>query len=236
MALELAGLARAAKLALIDSVGVMSRAEFYLTNLETSEELQLCMTPESIRVRTGASFRSYSIVERGEVKLPKGEKLTEISWSGIFPHAGILLYPGITHSAWQDPQEIVKDLERWKESGDKIHLLVTQTPINLEMYLKDFSWLIEKLGDYKYEISLVAAKDLQVLTIAEADARRSEQSELKPRPRQKSDIGRRVEEIDEIWSATKILLGNGSLSDVERLLGANGTDLSNFEERVLIWN
>ena len=219
MKLPLAGLARAAKLGLIDSEGRVTRSEFYLTNLETEEEIQLCMIPESVKVKTGASFRSYSIVERGEIKLPKGEQLTQISWQGIFPGAGILLYPGITHAAWDNPEEIVKDLERWKHDGDKIKLLVTETPINLEVY----------------SIDLVAAKDLEVMTVAEADAKRAEQTELKSRPRMKSTIGQKISDVDDIWSAVKILTGNGGLADVERVFGGNGLSLDSFEPTTLIW-
>ena len=154
MALELSGLARAAKLGLIDSEGRVERAEFYLTNLETEEEIQLCQIPESVRVKTTASFRSYNIVERGEIKLPKGEQLTQISWQGILPGAGVLLYPGITHAAWDNPEEIIRDLERWKSDGDKIKLLVTETPINLEVYVKDFGWEASGgMGNYLIEHS-----------------------------------------------------------------------------------
>ena len=236
MALELSGLARAAKLGLIDSEGRVTRSEFYLTNLETEEEIQLCMIPESVKVKTGASFRSYNIVERGEIKLPKGEQLTQISWQGIFPGAGVLLYPGITHAAWDNPEEIIRDLERWKSDGDKIKLLVTETPINLEVYIRSFEWEASGgMGNFKYSIDLIAAKDLEVMTVAEADAKRAEQTELKSRPRMKSTIGQKISDVDDIWSAVKILTGNGSLADVERVFGGNGLSLDSFEPTTLIW-
>lgn len=236
MALPLAGLARAAKLGLIDSEGRVIRSEFYLTNLETEEEIQLCQIPEAVKVKTGASFRSYNIVERGEIKIPKGERLTQVSWQGIFPGAGVLLYPGITHAAWDKPDEIIKDLDRWKHDGDKIKLLVTETPINLEVYIRDFEWEASGgMGNFKYSIDLIAAKDLEVMTVAEADAKRAEQTELKSRPRQKSKLGEYISTVDDIWSAVKILTGNGGLADVERVFGGNGLSLDSFEPTELIW-
>jgi len=236
MKLPLAGLARAAKLGLIDSEGRVIRSEFYLTNLEAEEEIQLCQIPEAVKVKTGASFRSYNIVERGEIKIPKGERLTQVSWQGIFPGAGVLLYPGITHAAWDKPDEIIKDLDRWKHDGDKIKLLVTETPINLEVYIRDFEWEASGgMGNFKYSIDLIAAKDLEVMTVAEADAKRAEQTELKSRPRQKSKIGEYISTIDDIWAVCRILTGNGSLADVERLLGVNGHSIDTLDIPVIIY-
>lgn len=236
MALELAGLARAAKLGLIDSEGRVNRSEFYFTEVEGDEEIQLCQIPESVKVKTAASFRNYNIVERGEIKLPKGEHLTQISWNGILPGAGVLLYPGITHAAWDRPDELIKVFVRWKSEGAKIKLLVTETPINLEVYIRSFEWEASGgMGNFNYSIDLVAAKDLEVMTVAEADAKRAEQTELKNRPRQKSKIGQQISDIDDIWSAVKILTGNGSLADVERVMGGNGLSLDDFEPTTLIW-
>ena len=217
-------IAREAKLNVIDGEGKVTRSEVYLTNVETDEEVQLSMTPEKISIKTEASFRTYNIVEKGEVSLPKGERLTRISWSGILPGAGMLMYPFINHVSWENPQEIIKVFKRWREDGAKIKLLITQTPVNLEVYIKDFDYEASGgMGDYKYSIGLIAAKDLQVLTVEEADARRQREQEqaenaLNERTRMKSKAGIYINNINNIWAAVKILTGRGSLADVERVL------------------
>lgn len=244
MALQLSGLARSVKLGLIDAEGRVTRSRIYLTNIETDEKVELCMTPEEIKVRTSTHFRSFNIVERGEVKLPKGEQLMQVSWSGILPGAGMLLYPFVTHAAWEDPHEIIKVFERWREDGAKLKLLITQTPINLDVYLKSLSYEASGgMGDYKYSIDLIAAKDLQILTVAEADARRQQQedlraSQLNTRTRMKSKTGVYISRINGIWAATKILTGSGSMSDWETICETwNIDDPADVAEgSLIIWN
>ena len=246
MAISLSGLARSAKLGIIDAQGKVTRSEIYLTNVETDEEVHLSMTPEKVRVKTEASFRNYQIVEVGEVRIPKGEHLTQISWSGILPGAGMLLYPFLTHAAWEDPQELIKVFKRWRTEGAKLRLLITQTPINLEVYLRSFDYEASGgMGDFKYSIDLIAAKELQVMTVAEADAEReraaqSYQDELNSRAAMKSDAGVWIDAVDDIYAATKILTGKGSLADVERVLDASGIsspdDFMTGQPQLLIWN
>lgn len=245
MALPLAGLARAAKLGIIDAQGTVTRSEIYFTNVETEEEVHLSMTPEKVQVKTEASFRNYQIVEVGEVRIPKGEHLTQISWNGILPGAGMLLYPFLSHAAWEDPQELIKVFKRWREEGAKLRLLITQTPINLEVYIRAFDYEASGgMGDYRYSIDLIAAKELQVLTVEEADAQREQQAqnsqdELNRRAALKSDAGVWIEKIDDVYAAVKILTGNGSLADVERVLDASGIsspdDFMTGEPQLLIW-
>ena len=239
------GMMRMAKLAMIDSeVGEPQRSEFYFTNVETEEELRLCMSPERVKVNTGTTFRTYNIVERGEVKLPKGEPLTEISWEGILPGAGILLYPFVTHVQWDEPKELLKVFNRWREEGAKLKVLVTETPINTEVYIKTFDYVASGgQGDYKYSIDLVAAKDLQVLTVAEADAQRKRkeeerQNELKQRPRKKSKLGVNIKKLDDLYAGVRLLTGQGSFGDIERVVGASGLKIDSkvMAGAKLLWN
>ena len=245
MGLPLAGIARSAKLGVIDAQGTVIRSEVYFTNSETEEEVHLAMAPEKVSIKTETAFRNYRIVEVGEVKIPKGEQLTQISWQGRLPGAGMLLYPFITHAAWEDPQEIIKVFRRWREEGAKLHLLITQTPVNLEVYLRSFDYeAAGGMGDYTYSIELIAAKELQVLTVEEADAKREREAqesrdELGRRAAMKSDAGVWIDSIDDVYAGVKILTGNGSLADVERVLDASGIsspdDFMTGEPQLLVW-
>lgn len=215
MALELSGLVATAKKALVEVEGKVTRSEFYLTNIETSESVQLCMIPESVKAKTEASFRTFNIIERGEVKLPKGEQLTQISWSGILPGARILLYNFVNHAAWEQPQEIIKVIKRWREDGAKIKLLITQTPINMDVFIKSFDYKASGgQGNYDYDIDFIAAKELKVLTVAEADEARAKAqensiNELNRRAAMKSKLGMQVGKINNLWTIAQILTGNG---------------------------
>ena len=236
MQLSLSGLAREVKKSLIQSEGRITKSEIYLSNLTTGEEIQFALTPDKVKIKTAANFRSYNIVELGEIKIPKGEQLMRISWQGILPGANMLLNPVVNADAYDNPQEVAKDLERWKSDGDKLRLLVTQTPLNLEVYIKDFDCTFEGgQGNITYDIDFLAAVDLEILTVAEADARRNEQSQLKSRPRQKSKLGQQIKTVDDIYSAIKILTGQGTLADVEKIFGKNDLTLDDENFPTVIW-
>ena len=157
----LSEIVQAYKEGLVNLEDRMTTPEIYLTNAETSEVIQFCMLPEEIHVKTASSFRSYNIIERGEVKLPKGEQLTQITWSGLLPNARLLLYNFLKHEAWEQPLEIVRALKRWREDGNKIRLLITQTAVNLDVYLKSFDTDYRKsFAGINYTINFIAAKEL----------------------------------------------------------------------------
>ena len=235
MAKSPSALAHFAKCQIIDMEGEVKRSEFYLTNLDPEEELRFCMTPEKVKVQTSTRFRSYNIVELGELKIPKGEQLTRISWEGILPGAGILMYPFVTHEIYEDPQELLKVFKRWRGRGSKLKLLITQTPLNLEVYMDKFDWEASGgLGDYKYSIELVAAKDLIVRTVEEADKFRQEQKdtyeeELKNREKNKSKAGKRIKKIDDIYSVVKLVTGSGDFGDILNVAGMAGLDLGGMK-------
>lgn len=221
--MEISDIMRKIKLGLIDSEGTVTVSEFYLRD-DDGEEIQLCMPPEEVRVKSTANFRSFNVVELGEIKIPKGEQLTGISWRGILPGAGILLYPFVQHAAWDRPDELIKIFQRWREKGKKLKLLITQTPVNLDVYVKNFDYTAKGgAGDYSYDIDLIAAKTLRVQTVQEADATRErEQSNAfnLTRAALKPKIGMYIGYMNTAWSVAQMLRGNGG--SWQNLLGQNG--------------
>lgn len=239
MALQLSGLVKEAKKAVIGLNGRVTRSAFYLTNLTTGESITLCMTPEEVKAQTESNFRSWNIIEKGQVSLPKGERLTQISWQGIFPGANILVHNFVYQSAWQPPREIVTMINRWRKDGDKIKILVTQTPINIDCYIKSFDYTASGgQGNIKYEIDLLVAKGMKVMTVEEADAARQQQEQekaqqLQERPKQ-NRTGETVQNIDNAWNLAQALTGNGG--DWGRVASDYGiSDPENIGDRSIIW-
>lgn len=212
---SMSNMVRMLKKSLIEAEGAVTKSDFYLTNIETDEKVTLCMIPEEVRVRTESNFRSFNIVERGEVKFPKGENLMQISWQGILPGARILYYPFVTHKEWEQPKEIIKVFQRWRDENAKLKLLITQTPINMDVYIRSFDYTMSGgQGHYKYSIELIAAKELKVMTVAEADAAKDQAKKdsdeaLKQRAANKSKLGQQIEKINSLWEVAKVLTGNG---------------------------
>lgn len=233
---------RAAKKGLIDAEDSFATPEIHLTDTVTNEIIQFCMLPEQIHVKAAASFRTYNIIERGEIKLPKGEQLTQISWSGLLPNARMLLYNFMRHEFWEQPQEIIRALNRWRTDGDKLQLLVTQTALNLPVYLKSFDTDYKKsLVGINYSIQFIAAKQLQIMTVEEADAQKenavnNRNIEIKRRAAMKSRAGILFGQVNSIWEAARILTGRGG--DWQTLIERNGKknpeDFNSGD--LIIWN
>lgn len=199
-------------------IGEMMRAMVYMTNFTTGERLVLAWTPEKISVDTAGRFQSYNIIEEGEVKIPRGMNLAKIKWSGKLPGSSRMKYHFVSSAVWQDPKTIIKTLKRWQESRSKIHLLITQTSVNLDVYLQSFNYdWSGGHGDADYSINFVAAKDMLVRTVQEADAEKAaalsnEQNSPSLTLRSGVSIPGLITAVqhDSLWSIAQQTLGDGS--------------------------
>ena len=188
-------------------------AQVYITQLDTGQKLQLAMTPENIHVKFAQSFSTFNIIHLGETKLPRGEKLTGISWKGILPGQKTAAYKFVNSEAWVEPSEIVRQLESWKNTHwerntSKLRLLVTQTPINLDVYIDNFtSDYSGGQGNVEYNISFIAAKDVLIRTVEEIDGETQEQLEERPTTKPETVT---VKPGDSLWAISQQQLGDGS--------------------------
>ena len=146
--------------------------DIYLTNLETGDRLRFPMLPEEISVKFGNLFTNYTILNIGEVKTPNGTSLDTISWSGIFPGEPRKNDPYICE--WRDPKEVYKwlaELKTQKGKPVKARLLVTETPINCDVYLNSLTGKpTGGYGDINYSINLIQAKEIKLSTTDEIAA------------------------------------------------------------------
>lgn len=200
----------------VGMLGGISVADVYITNQETGEKIALAWVPEKISVRESAQFQSYNIIERGEVKVPKGKRLSAVSWDAVFPGEGRTDESYIKSGNWQDPTEIIQRLQAWKDAGNKLNLLITQTPVNLDVYLQSLEYSFEGgAGDAKYSISFIAAEELLIKTVEEVDAEKEKEKEseipklearaaLPKATSLKSVLGQTL------WSIAEQKLGNGA--------------------------
>lgn len=117
--------------------------------------------PEKINFSAATKFFEYELINTGDVKVPMGEELSKISFSGILPGEKKKNAPYVSN--WKNPREIQSIWSVWRTAGRKLRLTIDGTPINHGVYLESYD--VEYaggFGDYAYSIEFVIAKEIIV--------------------------------------------------------------------------
>ena len=178
-------------------------------NTET-EEIYFPMLPEEINVETATRFQSYDIMSVGEIKIPLGEELTGFSWSGRLPGKKRKEQPYLTGGGyWMEPIKIQQLLSFYRVNGTKLRLIVTDTPINHYVYLSSYKVTYKgNAGDYFYDISFTVAKEVNIITEANAEISTSQSNTDRPAPQPSSTYT--VQKRDTLWNIARKEFGNGA--------------------------
>lgn len=190
--------------------------DVYITEKESGSRVALSMLPEKIKQKGSAKFRSYDIINRGEVKLPNGTKLLTFSWSSTFPGASRKEAGFIKAHHWKNPKELVRIFEGWRKNGTVLILMATETPINHEVLLSDFTATPQGgNGDIKYDVSFIENKDIEVYTTSELNIKpaaktNANSSSVRPAPAAAAAKTYTVKSGDCLWNIAKKFLGSGA--------------------------
>lgn len=138
--------------------------DIYITNLETNDRLQIPMLPTEVRGTITNKFASYSIIKNGDVRIPIGTSLDTYTWSAKFPGAKRKRDPYIR--GWTAPKECDNFMRSLKATGGKpvkARLLITETHINLDVYLQTYSPNeTGGYGDIDYSVTFIRAKTIAI--------------------------------------------------------------------------
>lgn len=183
----------------------------YLTNIQSGDRITIPMNPEQIHVQSGTNFLSYAIINTGEIRIPSGETLRTINWSGKFP--GMLRRRESYVNEWRDPKELISILNQWRIKGIKLKLLITETSINYDVYIDTFE--VEHKGTYgdcEYTISFVQAKNITVYTTKELNIAPNAMLNIKPSPRPALPPQKTYTVVsgDTLWGIAQRFLGSGA--------------------------
>lgn len=191
-----------------------------LTEFDTGNYMTFPMLPEEITVECGTRFQSYDIMNVGEIKLPLGEELTKFSWNCKIPGEkrqqkdknGNLIAPYLIVSHG-NPKKAQEWFSYLRNSGIKCKLLVTETPINHDVYLESYTMNYSGgFGDYDCEISFVHAKELKVSAenTGTAETTKATVPAEQQRPAKQQETSYVVKKNDCLWDIAQSKLGSGS--------------------------
>ncbi len=139
------------------------KVDIYIREKSGNREIRVPILPEEISVSHGeGTFVTYDIMNKGEIAEPTGVGLAEISWKSEFP--GIYRTDtSMFHGERWYPQAYIQIIKSWRKNGTPLNLLVTGYPINIDVYVKDYSENISgAFGDVPYEIKFIEKKDITI--------------------------------------------------------------------------
>lgn len=133
------------------------------TSGSNPRNIRIPWLPDVINFETGAaSMASYDILNLGKVEIPSGVDLRSCSWESIFPGA-YRTDSGMLRGKWKEPSYYDCILNDWKKKGTRLSLLVIGYPINISVYLEDYSVKANGgFGDIEYSISFREARTIKV--------------------------------------------------------------------------
>ena len=138
--------------------------DIYITNLETKEDLRIPMLPTEVNGTIANKFATYNILKNGEVRIPRGTSLDTYTWSAYFPGKKRKNDPYIR--GWTSPKKcdtFMRHLKAKNGKPVKARLLVTETHINLDVYLQSYTPTeTGGYGDIKYSVTFIRAKKVTV--------------------------------------------------------------------------
>ncbi len=200
--------------------------DIYLTNLTNSDRLRFPMLPTEISIKMANQFANYTILSIGEVRLPSGTALDSISWNGILPGQKRVSSRTPYIFDWQDPKAVYRWIEQLKTQYGKpvkARLLITESPINCDVYLSSFTGTpTGGYGDINYSITLIQAKDIKISTSKNQAKQDSQSTTAAPaRPSPPAAKTYTVKKGDSLWKIAQRYYGKGS--DYTRIFRANGS-------------
>lgn len=138
--------------------------DIYVKEASGGRQVRIPWLPDKVTFHSGGTrMAQYEILDEGEVEVPTGSNLETVAWSSKLPGEGHKDLPFL-RGTWQDPKKIQNLLTEWKEKGTPLVLIMTGTPINYDVYLKDFNIEYEGgSGDYTYEIEFKKRRDIKII-------------------------------------------------------------------------
>lgn len=174
------------------------------------------VNPEKLQIGSNAKFMTYTTISLGEVKIHRGKVPLEVSWSGMFPGAARRNAPFVRN--YTDPNVLIDTLQKARDSGTIVTLMVTGTKINGQYYVSEFKGKYSGgYGDFDYDIKFIEYREIKIYTTKELSGSKTQTTNpRKPAKDTKSTNTKSktstytVRSGDSLWKIAQRKLGKGS--------------------------
>lgn len=129
----------------------------------SSDWFRFPLMPDRISISTAASVVTLTVINLGEIRIPRGNQLTSYAWNGVLP--GEHMSDASFVFDWQAPQTIIQRLREWQSSGTTLTLMVTELSINEDVFIQTLDYEYYGMGDCAYNISLSVRRELVVSVV-----------------------------------------------------------------------
>ena len=193
-----------------------------MTLIAGGREIDIPVLPEKLKVTSPGNNDTATVLVLGDILILRKKGLRTVAWDSFFPVNDAPFVTGrIT-----DPVEIVKAIQKARDSLDPVRFLITGTDldINVRMGVETFDYeeRAGELGDFYYSIKLSEWKDYSPRRIV-LPPEPAKPAQAKEPPKQKTYT---VKAGDCLWNIAKKFYGKGS--DYTKIYNANkGTIGSN---------
>lgn len=184
--------------------------------------LRFPSVPETIKVKGSANYQEYDIIRKGTYAFPSGTELQAIQWKGTFWGQGRKDL-GSLNRKWLSPASCVKKLEKWKEKGTVLNLIISGGGINKDVTIKSFEYdQSGGWGDYEYSITFVVYRELKIYTTEELGIKKTVKKKTVARETKKKENKKQYTVVsgDNLWSIARKFYG-GSGADWKKIYDAN---------------
>ena len=124
--------------------------DIYLSVNNRADILQIPVLPAEYTISKPQGLQTFETVSKGELQLIGTPKLKGITITSFFP---IRDYPYLRDTSMKG-QEYIYKIDTWIQQKLPIRLIITDTPINMVVAVKNFQYTTKTDGDLWYTLEL----------------------------------------------------------------------------------